>query len=166
MIIYSNINKEDYYDKARLMLADELTNKERDEITKDDIENYVQSDMDDDWYNFVEKCLIGNICADRFLALGSVGRWDGTYHGWAILNDGRDFYKLIEDCDYIEIEDRDGRILVTGVHHDGTNQYELMRFTKEGFDFYMDHEELSHKEMLDALVKNDGIVIPHITWEY
>lgn len=166
MIIYSSLNKDEYYEKVRDYLADEFLCGERDEITTDDIERAVQCEMDDDWYNLIEKVLINNIEQDKFVAVGFIGRWDGTYGGWTVLKDRHDFYNLIDDCAYIEVEDRDGRLLVTGIHHDGTNQYELYRFTDEGYNFYFENDELSNKETIDTLINKGYVVKPNITWEY
>ena len=166
MIIYSDLNTDAYYEKARTFLADEFLDGRIEEITKDDIEDCVRQDLEDDWDNLIRGVLVGNIEKDKFVAIGTIGRWDRTYIGWTPLRDWRDFINLLDDCDYIEVEDRDGQVILTGIHHDGTNQYELMRFTKEGFDFYMEHDELSDKEMIDTLIERGYVVKPNITWEY
>lgn len=166
MIIYSNLHKKDYYEKARDYLADEFIHGERNEITYDDIEDFVQSEMDDDWYNLIGKCLATSIETNKYVALGFIGRWDGTYFGWSVLKSIVDFSKLLNDCDYVTVEDRDGRLFVTGIHHDGTNQYELMKFANDGYDYYLEHDELSNKEMIDTLINEGYVVKPNITWEY
>lgn len=71
---------------------------------------------------------------------GSIGRWNGTSHGFnhGDFVDMRRF--LLEDCDYITLEDSRGHFEISGVHHDGRVYGEIRLLTDAGIQAIEDWE--------------------------
>ena len=55
----------------------------------------------------------------NYLVIGSVGRWNGTFEGWKLVDSLED--ALYMNCDYMKIwYDKNG-LHIRGIHHDGSN---------------------------------------------
>ena len=69
---------------------------------------------------------------DVIVKLGTVGRWNGTFSGYSIIESGNIKDCLYTDCDYAEwYVDRDGEFRSRQIHHDGTNNFYYRKF-KDG----------------------------------
>lgn len=135
MTIYDNYDVEIY----REMAMDDLSDLCIKNPTQEEIDKYIEINMANDWDNLIEGVLCDHIEAEKWIAYGSIRRWDGSYHGWKVLEDARDFFDLIQDCLYFRIDDEDGLIKIKCSHHDGTNYYTLKPLTKHGYDFYRNY---------------------------
>ena len=133
MTIYDDLNLEPYEEKVRDYLADLFIDKQIEEITSGMIQDEIQAELEWDWENLIERNLFVDIEKNYFVCSGTLGLWDGTYDGGGVIKNSHDFYELLDG--YTIIEDKEGRLFVTSVHHDGTNQFELRRLTKEGREF-------------------------------
>ena len=76
-----------------------------------------------DWYDLkcelkaIEKALPHY----NFLVIGSIGRWNGDFEGWKLVDSLEDAIYM-KDCDYMKIwYDKDG-LHIRGIHHDGSNE--------------------------------------------
>ena len=136
MTIYDNYDVEIY----REMAMDDLWEADVENPTEEQIEEYTRINMANDWENLIEGVLCDTIEEEKWIAYGSIKRWNGTYHRWEVLSDANDFFDLIQDCVYIRIDDEDGLIKIKCSHHDGTNYYTLKPLTKHGYNFYLEHD--------------------------
>ena len=163
-IIYSDYDIEDYIDKAREELLDFEGIKNP---TDQELREYTQHIMEDDWDCLVNKVMLRT--NRKYIAYGVIGRWDGSHRGWTVLENDDDFYKLIEDCGFVEIqEEDDGLLRIKCSHHDGTNFYELKVLTDEGWQYYDDHcLEADWKELGNTLITDERYSRnPCIEWSY
>lgn len=87
----------------------------------------------------------------RILILGDVGRWNGRFNGYKILDNNISSI-LYTDCDYCEWYSDGYNIKFKGMHHDGVN-YHLYRVIREDRnienllnDIY-DGKEISRKKL-------------------
>lgn len=68
-----------------------------------------------------------------WLAVGTVGRWNGTFAGGFVFNTFDELMRKIgKDCDYFNFTDENGHFYMVCSHHDGTNSIEVKRLTKAG----------------------------------
>lgn len=114
-IIWSNdINMEDWND----FLAEEYP-----DITEMDEKFNLVYEMND-MYLDDERLNLSDLVYDEIIVLGTLGRWNGTAHGYKIIESGK-----VSDCFYSEDDivtwyiDRYNNFRYTGIHHDGTNSY-------------------------------------------
>lgn len=89
-----------------------------------------------------------------WLVLADIGRWNGRYDGGKIFSDLKQaFIDMTDRCDWwTAVEDEDGKVEITTIHHDGRNYFQLLRLTESGRKFvdnnpYMNDREL-HKFLL------------------
>lgn len=70
-----------------------------------------------------------------YLAVGTVGRWDGNYDCACIFSNFLELLHRFSDCEYIKIWDENGHFFMSGSHHDGTNTVEVKEITKQGKEY-------------------------------
>lgn len=80
----------------------------------------------------------------EFLAVGSVGRWNGTFAGgkvfhWDHFTDT--MWDILTDCDEFTISDVNGILRIEGIHHDGGVSFDIKGITKRGYEYYSNWEE-------------------------
>lgn len=76
-----------------------------------------------------------------YLAVGTVGRWNGTFKGGFIFHSFQELLnKVGKDCDYFKLYDVNGHFYMQSSHHDGTNLVEVKVLTKRGEDYYQNWE--------------------------
>ena len=137
--IFSDENIED---------AKEYLGEEKEEVTEEDIENYIYNQNDCDYEVISEYIKYQFNDKGKLLAVGTVGRWDGTFEGGKIINTFRELLDIFEDCDYIKFEDENGHLYVTGSHHDGSISVEVKELTQKGEDYADRHEyDMSDREL-------------------
>lgn len=93
--------------------------------------------LEDYWNLLDEKDAYG----DHYLVTGTLGLWHGTV---TIIPKSFDcIVDAVKACvsgssieDYDVVLDDNGVISVKSCHHDGTNNFEIRKFTEEGYDEY------------------------------
>ena len=115
---------------------------EEDEITDNMIteQRYFQDECDWEWAreNLEEFFRNGN----KWILVGSVGRWDGIYRAGTIFDTFDDFfYKAADDCHYWHFYDENGHLYLTCSHHDGTCHYEIKEVTDKGQQYLENWED-------------------------
>ena len=79
---------------------------------------------DFDWYNFKAelKAIDKSLPHYNYLVIGSIGRWNGTFDGWKLVDSLEDaLYSVLTGCDYVKVwYDKEG-LHIRGIHHDGSN---------------------------------------------
>ena len=69
------------------------------------------------------------------LLTGYCGTWRGNMAGGKFIHTVDDLLSVIRHLDYIRIVDRNGHLIITGWHHDGSDEYELKLLTKKGYKY-------------------------------
>lgn len=129
---------------------------------KDFLEEY-HPDVDDEYeqmdliremnseYLWDERANLNKKIDGRILVLGDIGRWNGRFNGYKILDDN--ISSILEtDCDYCEWYSDGYNIKFKGIHHDGKNYY-TYRVIREDrnidnlLDDIYDGKEISRKKL-------------------
>lgn len=65
---------------------------------------------------------------------GSISRWNGTSHGFELSNGFDDLLhsNIFKDCDRYHIRDVEGKLFMTGYHHDGQVNIEVKCISEKG----------------------------------
>ena len=72
-----------------------------------------------------------------WIAGGSVGRWNGTHHGYKMFNSFKKMvYCILQDCAYVKVYIENGKLFVQGTHHDGTISMECKLVNGRGWNVY------------------------------
>lgn len=133
-------------EEAREML-DDLNN----ELPLDVVQQSITLASENDWDDFFgefERLLK----TKNYIAVGSCGLWYGRVEGGLVIENSHQFYQLLKDCDYIKVEDDNGKLLIKCSHHDGDNYYELKELTTKGNEYFTRNEyELTRKQMCEKL---------------
>lgn len=136
-IIYDNYNLKKSYpdDDLREELA-ETQERQINEITDNEIEEerYFLDYLN--WQN-IEQELAGYFSnGNHFIAVGTVGRWNGTFAGGKIFETLDELLTIAKDCDYLKFYDENGHLYLKCSHHDGTNEVEIKEITEKGWEYY------------------------------
>lgn len=77
------------------------------------------------------------------VAVGSLGLWDSRPSVGFTAKDFKDAYGKImgRDCEMFRAWDENGRLLCEGIHHDGTNLFELRALDDDALDYLTDLDE-------------------------
>lgn len=134
--IYSNYDLWEKYPDEEIikMLIENGTDKE--DITDNMImeERYFYDSIDWEDTEAQLKDFFNN--GNKWILVGSVGRWDGVYDAGTVFETFDDFfYKATSDCDYIHFYDENGHMYLRCSHHDGTCHYEIRQITEQGIKF-------------------------------
>ena len=133
MIIFDNYDlKEQYSDEDIKEMALECGWVDEDEeITEQMIWDWRYQINQDDWDD--TKYELEKFFKDKVVGFfGTVGTWHGRFAGGRIGEFWETYYKAIKDCDYIQIEDKNGHMYLRCSHHDGTNFFEIKEITERG----------------------------------
>ena len=118
---------------------------EEENYTEDQIETFV-SDDNDLWYDDVKDNL--NVPLDgKILVIANLGRWNGKFNGYKILNNNLNSILSDLGCDEVYYYSDGKNIRAEGYHHDGTNYY-LFREIKDNVDI---------DKLTDAIYNNKEI---------
>ena len=113
--------------------------------------NWLYDSLSMDWDD-----LMSNIKYDKnnnvdCVVTGSLGLWDGRHE-----IDAKHFPTLdraivacISGCDYIIITENEGVINIKGIHHDGTNNFEIHKLNDKGYDAHCDDKDLNNEKYFD-----------------
>ena len=113
-------------------------------------------------------------CGTDIIVFGSIGRWNGRFEGYKLIESGN-----IKDCLYSECDmnewyvDRDGDLCSTQIHHDGRNYLYYRRF-KDGLseddreDFLEKYSEgkATQEDIDRATEKLGGMIAEVYGWEF
>jgi len=113
--------------------------------TEDQIETFVGDD-NNLWYDDVKDNL--NVPLDgKILVIANLGRWNGKFNGYKILNNNLNSILSNLGCDEVHYYSDGKNIRAEGYHHDGTNYY-LFREIKDNVDI---------DKLTDAIYNNKEI---------
>ena len=107
----------------------------------------------------------------RFLAVGTCGRWNGTFPGGFVFSALDELQsKLLKDCGYFKFWDENGELFAQGSHHDGTNSVQIRRLTPNGDEMLSDweydyndnrSEQQIHKELFENPELSEPVGFAH-----
>ena len=131
-----NIIWTDHYEPSDEELQNEYNEYTLDEEDPESFEDWLQNyEPNVEAYNNVVMSeftdvvfpMIENQCNHNTLILdASIGRWNGTFKGGKIITaDLREFQNVLSVYDEVNILDTDSGIQVEGIHHDGTDRFNL-----------------------------------------
>ena len=113
--------------------------------TEDQIETFVCDD-NNLWYDDVKDNL--NVPLDgKILVIANLGRWNGKFNGYKILNNNLNSILSDLGCDEVHYYSDGKNIRAEGYHHDGTNYY-LFREIKDNVNI---------DKLTDAIYNNKEI---------
>lgn len=113
--------------------------------------NWLYDSLSMDWDD-----LMTNIKYDKdnnvdCVVTGSLGLWNGRHD-----IDAKHFPTLdkainacVSGCDCIIIAENEGVINIKGIHHDGTNYFEIHKLNEKGYDAHCDDKELNDEKYFD-----------------
>ena len=130
-VFYDNYNLYELKDEARENLAEM---KDNDNPSESEIwdEIYILDDFNRD----DARAELRPIFNGKFLAVGTCGRWNGTFAGGFIFETFDELMARFSHCDYIKLWMENGHFFVKGAHHDGTDEVEVKRITGKGENYY------------------------------
>lgn len=130
-VFYDNYNLDELEDEAREHLAEN-----EDNYDPSDSEIWDEIYLLDKFNIDAARAELRPIFNGKYLAVGTCGRWNGTFAGGFIFETFEDLMARFEHCDYIKIWLENGRFYVKGSHHDGTDEVEVKEITDRGNDYY------------------------------
>lgn len=124
----------------------------QDEITDEDIWEERNSCDGKDWIK-AKRQLKEFFSKGKWIAFGTVGRWNGLYNAGTIFDDfEKFFYRATEDCNYWKFYDENGHLYLTCSHHDGTCHYEIKELTDKGIQYIENWEDNWNDKRTDKYV--------------
>lgn len=113
--------------------------------------NWIYDTLSMEWED-----MMSNIKYDKHnnvdcVVVGSLGLWDGRHD-----IDAKHFPTLdraikacISGCDYVIITENEGVINIKGIHHDGTNNFEIHKLNAKGYDAHCEDKDLNNEKYFD-----------------
>ena len=130
-IIWSDINLD--LDDWRDDLLAEYPNASEDELLQKMYE--INGEYLDD-----ERANLNIQLPREIILIADVGRWNGRFSGYKVIESGNIKDCLYSDCDMNEwYVDRNGDFRCKGVHHDGTNYYLYRTFKDNAADYQIEN---------------------------
>lgn len=131
-VFYDNYDLDDFYEDAKQELIDNYDNEDPSESEIwDEIYRMDEFNRDDAYEE------LGQIFNNgKFLAVGTCGRWNGTFSGGFIFENLKELMGYFTDCAYIKIWMENNHFFVKGTHHDGVDEVEVKEITKRGEGYY------------------------------
>lgn len=126
--IYSNFYDEQRYEQTKQYFAEMF---EDEEITSERIEDEIAFEDEMLWSEFVNE-YEDFFNLHRMVCIADIGRWNGRFQGYKVIESMRDFERCLDGLDHFEIREDNGRLFVDGYHHDGVNRYEFRELTQAG----------------------------------
>ncbi len=121
-IIWSNINLDldDWRGDMREQL--EMNGTAPDDITEDML--YQEMVRVNDDYLYDERDNLNVQLSEPIIVIADLGRWNGRFLGYKMIESGKISDCLYSDTDYAEwYVDKDGEFKADAIHHDGRNKY-------------------------------------------
>ncbi len=123
-----NLNLDDWREDMREQL--EMNGTTPDDITEDMLYEEMLRTNDD--YLDDERCNLNVQLSEPIIVIADLGRWNGRFQGYKMIESGNISDCLYSDTDYTEwFVDKNGEFKADAVHHDGQNHY-LYRVFKDG----------------------------------
>ena len=140
--IYNNYDLSETYPDEEIKQLLIEKGYEEDEISDEKIweERYFQDEIDQETVKDELKDFF--LKGNKWIIIGTVGRWDGVYKAGTVFETFEDFfYKATRDCDYIHFYDENGHLYLRCSHHDGTCRYEIKEVTNKGIQYLENWED-------------------------
>ena len=130
-----------------------VANGTEEDITNEMIwqERYLLDEVD--WEYEFQRLKEFFLDGNKWIAVGTVGRWNGLYNAGTIFSTFEEFfYKATEDCRYWRFYDENGHLYLTCSHHDGTCHYEIKEVTDKGIKYLENWEDNWNDKRSDKYV--------------
>lgn len=152
--LYNNydINYTEWFDSFKEYCMDNDIDHTQYDEDSERFHNWIYDMLSMDWDD-----LMTNIKYDKnnnvdCVVTGSLGLWDGRHDITA-----RHFSTLekaintcVSGCDYIIITENEGAINIKGIHHDGTNNFEIHKLNAKGYDAHCENDnDLNNEAFFD-----------------
>ena len=157
--LYSNEFDSERYEAARQFLLEESG----EELTDNEIFEELCVEDDINWDVF-EREYKEYFNTNNFVVRANLGRWCGRFESGRIMTSGwKDFLRVIQHYDYLEIVDNNGHLEIVGTHHDSRDYFEIRELTRKG-DEYADgyHYDKSESEDAQAVWNNFRSRLPRL----
>lgn len=116
--IYNNYDLSENYPDEEIIKQLIENGEERENITEEMLWN--ERYFYDEIYWEEQKAQLKEFFSKgKWIAFGTVGRWNGLYNAGTIFDDfEKFFYRATEDCNYWKFYDENGHLYLTCSHHD------------------------------------------------
>ena len=132
--LYDNLNYdfEDY--KEYYQECYELTDEEMEEISDNDIWDFISDRLAMDWDDLFANLSYSKNADTPCVITGSLGLWYGrpSIEPLACEDIESAIRKCVNNMDYVIVKQVNGHIEVKGMHHDGTNNFEIHILNDKG----------------------------------
>ena len=157
-VIYDNHGNDEYYEQVA---RENLAANGIEEPTDDELWNEINLNKDMDWED-ASIDLRSFFSRGNWLAMGTVGRWDGNYAAGTTFTNWDNFIdKALNDCGSWKIfEDARGHFILEGWHHDGKVEFEIKRLSEKGAA-YLENQRPCQKAHQTAWNSNFLTSLPH-----
>lgn len=151
-IIYNNYDLSENYPDEEIIKQLIENGEERENITEEMLWN--ERYFYDEIYWEEQKAQLEEFFSKgKWIAFGTVGRWNGLYNAGTIFDDfEKFFYRATEDCNYWKFYDENGHLYLTCSHHDGTCHYEIKELTDKGIQYLENWEDNWNDKRTDKYV--------------
>lgn len=145
-------------DQARIDYKDVLEYNYRVPVTDlpdEEIYNYLNHVQEIDWDESTSDLCSYMPNDSLIISRGSIGRWDGTRYGFELSNGFDDLLHsdIWKDCGTYRIWDDDGKLYMTGHHHDGSVDIEIKALSEAGEqmieDWYYEDQDYDLNKIWD-----------------
>lgn len=170
-ILFNNYFKQEEFDDVKKLqieryLEDNPDSKDYEPSDEDIFEEIAFSgeSLYEDFAREMERFIDGN----TFILKGFTSRWNGRYNSGFIFKTFNELAKAWNDCDYVNVYDKNGHLYVECSHHDGTNCYEIRMLNKKGRKYYDNHYLDDDRELHKKLMEPSHSVLPnyaHTMWD-
>ena len=157
------------YEPSEEELQDEYNEYASNEEDPKDYETWLQSYqpseavyevLSEDFTNIIFP-MIENQCNEDILLLdASLGRWNGRYKGGKIINaDEGQLRSILSDYDEVSLLDTDKGVQIEGIHHDGTDYYQLYTIPQDLTELAtaMNYEDTIRENNDEEIINRYGI---------
>lgn len=157
------------YEPSEEELQDEYNEYASNEEDPKDYETWLQSYQpseavyevsSEDFTNIIFP-MIENQCNEDILLLdASLGRWNGRYKGGKIINaDEGQLRSILSDYDEVSLLDTDKGVQIEGIHHDGTDYYQLYTIPQDLTELAaaMNYEDIIRENNDEETINKYGI---------
>ena len=129
--LYSNEFDSERYEAARQFLLEESGEEPTDNEIFEELcveDDIFWSDFESEYKEYFN--------TNYFVVRANLGRWNGRFESGKIMTDGwKDFLRVIEDYDNLEIVDNNGHLEIIGTHHGSRDYFEIRELTHKGYEY-------------------------------
>lgn len=133
---FNNLNIDFDFYKTSYQETYELNDKEMENVSENEIWDYINNSLDMDFEEFERNLEYSKYNNEYCVITGRLGLWNRSPQIEPYVCDSiqEAISKCIESCDYVVIKQVNGHLEVTGVHHDGSNCFNIYLLNKYGVD--------------------------------